>query len=41
MIDEALLHGGAYKGLGGIDEFGQTMRSVSGEVSLMSSQRKG
>jgi hypothetical protein len=33
MIDDTLLHGGAYKGLGGIDEFGQTMRSVSGEVS--------
>jgi len=37
MIDETLLHGAAYKGLGGIDEFGQTMRSVSGEVSLFSS----
>jgi hypothetical protein len=35
MIDDTLLHGGAYKGLGGIDEFGQTMRSVSGEVSLL------
>ena len=33
MIDDTLLHGGAYKGFGGIDEFGQTMRSVSGEVS--------
>jgi hypothetical protein len=25
---------GTYAGLGGIDEFGQTVRSVSGEVSL-------
>lgn len=39
MIDDTLLHGGAYKGLGGIDEFGQTMRSVSGEVSLLSRGR--
>ena len=37
MVDDTLLHamraGGTYKGLGGIDEFGQTVRAVSGEVS--------
>lgn len=42
IIDENLLHAistgagtgaGAYAGLGGIDEFGQTVRNVSGEVS--------
>jgi hypothetical protein len=40
MVDDTLLHairgGGTYKGLGGIDEFGQTMRAVSGEVSSQS-----
>jgi hypothetical protein len=37
MVDDTLLHamraGGTYRGLGGIDEFGQTVRAVSGEVS--------
>jgi hypothetical protein len=40
MVDDALLQairgGGTYRGLGGIDEFGQTIRAVSGEVRLFS-----
>jgi hypothetical protein len=40
MVDDTLLQairgGGTYRGLGGIDEFGQTIRAVSGEVRLFS-----
>lgn len=40
IIDDTLLQAistgrGTYSGLGGIDEFGQTVRAVSGEVSLV------
>jgi hypothetical protein len=44
IVDDHLLHGmagtgrGTYAGLGGIDEFGQTVRSVSGEVRLCLSE---